>query len=79
MITLKELISITHCDASITIDTGCDFERFTIADYETITNNYGDSIITYINKDSDGLVIDCDMVGTDDDGIKRNFVTWETV
>ena len=79
MLTLKEIISVTHCDANIIIDTGCDFIRFTLKDYETISSNYSECVVTYINTDGGDLVIECDMVGTDDDGIKRDFVTWEKI
>ena len=61
----------------IKVDNGCDFEYLDILTYDD--TKHGDYIVTGACVENDKLVIDCDMVGLDDDGIKRNFSTWEPI
>jgi hypothetical protein len=61
----------------IKVDNGCDFEYLDILTYDS--KKHGDYIVTGSCADNDKFIIECDMVGLDNDGIKRNFSTWEPI
>lgn len=77
--TLKDLLSVYLGTYTVKVDTGCDYEIIT-PETDIFKSEWGDSIVTcFTANERGGLDIECDMVGTDDDGIKRNLVTWEKI
>ena len=73
--TLRELLKHYIGLYNIKINTGCDYEIFDVSNYD---DSWGDSIVNdFMANDQGEIEIECDMVGFDDDGIKRNFVTGE--
>ena len=78
--TVKELEKVISGVRTYKIDTGCDY--ITIDYLDIIKGDFGfyDSIVTDIYDADDGhIIIECEMVRTDDDGSKINCVTGEKV
>ena len=78
--TIKELEKVISGERCYRIDTNCDYIIIEYPDIVAGDFGFYDSIVTDIYTDDDGkIIIECEMVRTDDDGQKINCVTGEKV
>lgn len=75
--TIKDFLKTHKKDFILKIDNGADYEYINAADYNE--KKHGDYIVSGSYTDNNKMIIECDMVGLDDNGIKRNFSTWEII